>query len=373
MVSKTVGRYFTLMAIVLGMSVIVGCGGGGSDTTEVIGISQGRWGHTATLLEDGRVLVVGGQKTASGKLDTAEIFDPSTPSWSSAGSMAEKRGAGHTATLLEDGRVLVTGDSDEATAELYDPATGQWSSAGVMVWPRNWSTATLLEDGRVLVAGGLDATKAGAEPLAAVEIYDPFTGEWSPTSSMEQKNAKHNAVLMEDGKVMLVGQFLTEMYDSSTGNWSSAGKPSRERSAGTTATLLKNGKILVTGGEFQRGGWTGVAKAPLRSTDSYDPSTGIWTVASPMNETRVFHSAIQFQDGNVLVVASLELEMYDSTTDTWAPAGNMIQERDMMHTATLLVDGRVLIVGGKGENEAGRLEGLNAVEIYDPATFTEEN
>jgi len=197
MVSKTVARHFALMAVVLAMAVIVGCGGGEGDTTEVIGISQGRWGHTATLLEDGSVLVVGGQKSLSGKLDNAEIFNSSTPSWSSAGTMAEKRGAGHTATLLEDGRVLVTGDSDEALAELYDPSTGQWSSTGVMVKARNWASATLLEDGRVLVAGGLDATKAGVEELDTAEIYDPSTGEWSPTGSMEQKNSRHGAAPLQ--------------------------------------------------------------------------------------------------------------------------------------------------------------------------------
>ena len=139
MVTKTVTRYFILMAMVPVMAVIAGCGGGEGDTTEVIGISQGRWGHTTTLLEDGRVLVVGGNKSPSGKHVTAEIYNPSTESWSSAGSMADKRGAGHTATRLEDGRVLVVGDNDEALAELYDPSTGEWSSAGVMLEARNWA------------------------------------------------------------------------------------------------------------------------------------------------------------------------------------------------------------------------------------------
>jgi N-acetylneuraminic acid mutarotase len=372
MVVKTVPRRIILMAMVLGMAVIVGCGGGEGDTTEVVGISQGRWGHTTTLLEDGSMLVVGGQKSLSGKLDTAEIFNPGTESWSSAGIMAEKRGAGHTATRLEDGRVLVIGDSDEALAELYDPSTGEWSSAGVMVEARNWASATLLEDGRVLVVGGLDATKAGVEELDTAEIYDPSIGEWSPTGSMENLNSRHRAVLMEDGKVLVVGQLLTEIYDPSTGTWSSAGKPVRERSAGITAMVLKDGNILVTGGEFQRGGWTGVVSAPLRSTELYDLSTGVWTAAGDMNEPRVHHSAIQFGDGKVLVVANRELEMYNPTTDTWSSAGKMMQERDVMYTATLLGDGRVLIVGGKGDTDEG-IRGLTAVEIYDPATFEEAN
>ncbi len=370
MAAKTAARYFMLIAMMLGMVVIVGCGGGGSDTVEALGISQGRWGHSATLLEDGRVLVVGGQKSPSGKLDTAEIYNPVTETWVSAGSMAEKRGAGHRSTLLADGRVLVTGDNDEALAEVYDASTGEWSVAGVMVEARKWATATLLEDDRVLVAGGLDATKAGVEELETAEIYDPSTGEWSPTGSMENVNSSHSAALMGDGRVLVVGQLLTEIFDPSTGTWSSGGAPDRERSAGTTATALQGGNILVTGGEFQRGGWTGVTTAPLRSVELYDVTTGAWTAASPMNEPRLHHSAVQLQDGKVLVVASRELEMYNPATNTWSPAGKMIQERDVMHTATLLADGRVLVIGGREDTGDGN-RGISVVEIYDPATFEE--
>ena len=143
-------RYFIGMSVVLAVALVAGCGG--DDDTGVAAMLQGRWGHTATLLEDGRVLIVGGQESPSRKLDTAEIFDPSTGLWSAAGNLTEKHGSGLKAVLLEDGRVLVLGENDDASAEIYDPSTGQWSSAGVMSEARNWPSATLLEDGRVLVA-----------------------------------------------------------------------------------------------------------------------------------------------------------------------------------------------------------------------------
>ena len=106
-------RHFALAATAIMMAIFAGCGGGEPDTTEAPSISQGRWGHSATLLEDGRLLIVGGHETPSRKLDSAEIYDPASQTWSSAGNMSAKRGEGHKATLLSDGRVLVMGDIDE--------------------------------------------------------------------------------------------------------------------------------------------------------------------------------------------------------------------------------------------------------------------
>jgi len=356
-------RYFIGMSIVLVVALVAGCGGDGD--TGVAAISQGRWGHTATLLEDGRVLIVGGQESPSRKLDTAEIFDPSTGLWSAAGSMAEKRGSGQRAVLLGDGRVLVLGENDDASAEIYDPSTGQWSSAGVMLQARQWATATLLEDGRVLVAGGSDATRAGLLELNTAEIYDPSTGEWIETGSMEQVHAGHSAVVV-DGKVLVVGKYMAETYDPSTGTWSPAGKPVRERALGTTADMLEDGKVLVTGGQFQQGGWSGVV-VPVRTVEIYDPSSGTWAAVSSMNEPRENHPSVQLEDGKVMIIGDRETEIYDQATDEWISTGKMKRSRGVLSTATLLNDGRVLIVGGKHDTDDG-LRGVADVEIYDPAT-----
>lgn len=225
MVRKTSARYFILVPILLAMTLAAGCGGGG-DSAGIIGLAQGRWGHTATLLEDGRVLVVGGQETPSGKIATAEIYDL-TGTWSSAGSMSEARGEAHTATLLADGRVLVVGDS--SSVDVYDPSAGEWSTTGSMSEERLEHTATLLSDGRVLVAGGI----AGRRDLDSAEVYDPSTGQWSSTGDMSEKRQSHKAVLLGDGKVLVLGRNTAEIYDPSTGSWFLTSKLGRwERSLG---------------------------------------------------------------------------------------------------------------------------------------------
>jgi len=363
MVGKTVAKYFLGMSLVLAMALVAGCGG--DEDTGVAAISQGRWGHTATLLEDGRVLVVGGQESPSRKLDTAEIFDPVAGTWSSAGSMSQKRGSGHEAIRLEDGRVLVLGENDDGSAEIYDPSSGQWSSAGVMLEARQWLATTLLDDGRVLVTGGLDASKAGREELDTAEIYDSSTGEWTETGSMELVHAGHSAVKL-DGKVLVVGKTLAELYDPSTGTWSPAGKPVRERALGTTADVLEDGRVLVTGGQFQQGGWTGVT-VPIRNAEIYDPSSGTWTAVESMSEPRENHPSARLRDGTVLIIGDRATETYDPATNEWTSTDNMKRSRGDLSTATLLNDGRVLVVGGKNETDDG-LRGVADVEIYDPAT-----
>ena len=369
MATSATGRLLAVVGLALMLAAFAGCGGGEPDAMEAASISTGRWGHTATLLEDGRVLVVGGQESPSGKLASAEIYDPASDSWSSAGEMSVARGAGLRATRLSDGRVLVTGDSDEAIAEIYDPSDGQWSQAGVMTEPRNAATSTLMADGRVMVTGGGDATKAGQDPFASAEIFDPATGEWTSAGSMQNENYSHGAVLLQDGRVMVAGGELTEAYDPATDTWAAAGEPLRERTGGYPVIILNDGMVLVPGGEFKQRRRAGAD--PIRNVELYDPSTESWTRVANMNDARSRHAAVLLNNGNVLLVATRELQMYNPSTDTWASAGNLEQERSAYYTATVLQDGRVLVVGGQEEDDTRRLTGISVVEIYDPATFQE--
>ena len=169
-------------------------------------MSTARTGHTAVLLNDGRVLVTGGA-TFAGTIDTAETYDPSSGEWTSAGVMSEPR-ISHGAVMLDDGRVLVAGGQGLLLApflpldssEIYDPASGQWSQAGTMVESRFLAAAVLLEDGRVLLTGGRDKTA-----LDSSEVFDPSTLEWALVQGLTEVRRSHTATPLPDGSILIAG------------------------------------------------------------------------------------------------------------------------------------------------------------------------
>lgn len=161
--------------------------------------------HTATTLKDGRVLVVGGGKLDGPHIDLAEIYDPKSNTWADAGNMLLGRVL-HTATLLSDGRVLVVGGQGKivggtgkvTSAEIWDPESLSWSSAGNTEIPRSEHAANVLIDGRVLVTGG-----QGAKNTA--EIYNPEDSSWIKTSDMIKSRYRHAVITLPDGRVLISG------------------------------------------------------------------------------------------------------------------------------------------------------------------------
>jgi Kelch motif/Secretion system C-terminal sorting domain len=180
---------------------------------------------TATLLNDGRILVVGGYYFDQPSLQNihfkiCEIFDPISETWSFADSLTDGRSA-HTATLLKDGKVIVTGGQntgDLSSCEIYDPVTNQWSSAGNLLHARSFHSAVLLSDGRVLVSGGV--TPDSTLGTRYCEIYDPVTNSWSEAGEMIVPRADHKSLLLLDSTVLITGGSFEpevwEIYDPKT-------------------------------------------------------------------------------------------------------------------------------------------------------------
>jgi hypothetical protein len=297
-------------------------------------------------------------------------------SWTATGAMIEAR-TGHTATQLLDGRVLVAGgvgtQTSEffanilASAELYDPGTGQWTATGAMLGIRTGHTATLLPDGKVLVTGGGESSDGNGGPLSSAELYDPNTGTWTATGSTIGAGPGRTATLLGNGKVLVTGGSgenfegvaVAELYDPSTGSWSATGDMVEPRS-GHRATLLLGGMVLVVGG--------GLASAEL-----YDPATGQWTATGSTLGVLVGHTATLLVDGRVLVAggmggtgASSSAELYDPTTGQWTAITAMLEAR-LYHYATLLSDGKVLVTGGVDSVIDGGVA-VGSAELYDPTT-----
>ena len=263
-----------------------------------------RYGHTATLLANGKVLVAGGRDRIApplfGLADSAELYDPATGTWSSTGNLNTSR-SGHTATLLANGQVLVAGGVTTDyiqldSTELYDPATGMWSSTDNLRTARSLHQATLLPSGQVLVAGGY----MYAEPyfLSSAEIYDPVTGRWSSAVNLNKPSAD-TATLLPNDEVLVTQWDGAELYDPATGIWNATGTLHSAREA-YTATLLANGQVQVAGGYNYSDG------NPFISAEIYDPTTRIWSRSSNLNAGRYNHTATLLPDGKVLVTGGLD-------------------------------------------------------------------
>ena len=327
--------------------------------------------HTATLLQNGMVLIAGGYSDMNGYLFSAELYDPSTETWTEAGWMSDPR-KGHTATLLLNGKVLVAGgyggrfgSGPLSSSDLYDPATGTWTPAGALNTARYYHTATLLPNGKVLVAGGFSVIGGS---LSSAELYDPITGAWTAAGALNTGVYQHTATLLPNGKVLVAGGFnsLTgtvsnaELYDPEAGTWTATGTL---RCAAHTATLLPNGKVLIAGGISDL--------ISLFTAQLYDPSTGTWTATGALNVARTDHTATLLSDGKVLVAGGNKFnittehlssaELYDPATGTWAMTGSLITSRSG-HVAILLANGKVLEAGGDYGSS-----NLSSAELYEPA------
>jgi hypothetical protein len=363
---------------------------------------------TATLLANGKVLIAGGSDytcdlSGCPAVATAELYDPATHTFTATGSMAWTR-LGASATLLSDGRVLVVGGygclaskcKDDhghsnwtATAEVYDPASGQFTLTGSMSTPRCWANATLLADGRVLMLNG-------GSQLA--EAYDSSAGKFSKIGSLRNGYDGTDAInaicpgtgtatLLPNGKVLVVGQdglgAAAELFDPASGK-STPITISLPRDAAAkhefyqvphTASLLKDGRVVVfVANSFGTYTYSDPPYSESALLVTFDPATNSFSEPTwiPSPARWFIPKAVSLPNGSVLFtggtlgpdpvggnyVATATAGVYDPATG-FHLIGSMTHPR-AGQTVTLLSNGSVLISGGAGENDG------SSAEIFTP-------
>jgi hypothetical protein len=313
--------------------------GGGQGTfvaNATYALVQARSGHTATLLPDGRILVVGGQSggtvlaAGSAEMFSAGAFAAYTPG---TGSFAKR--VGGTATLLQDGTVLIVGGSDGVTvldtAEIFDPAgTGTvTATTGPLQTARMNHTATLLPNGKVLITGGADFAGTALLTPNQVEIYDPTAGTFAKvTGDLAVARAGHTATLLTSGPnagaVLLAGggapSFELYTVTGATTGISGGAVAWATARAGHTATLLPDGNVLVAGG----------GATAVNTVELYDASTNtfvdVTVSAHPLATARTGHTATLLSDGTVVLIGGLdatatELSSAEIYTPSYDPQG----------------------------------------------------
>jgi hypothetical protein len=283
--------------------------------------------------------------------------NPQYMAFSATGSLANT-GSWGLIIPLKDGKVLAfTG----LGSSIYDPDTGNLISKQDPPWGHIGGIATVLDSGKVLFSGG-----------GIPHIYDPEADTWSATpNETGVSDREQTATLLKDGRVLVTGgpfNKKTVLYDPSNNTWSLTGSMHDARGY-HTATLLNNGKVLVAGGRNSSDG-------SHKSAELYDPASGTWSLTDHMSTVRAFHTATLLNDGRVLVTGGFDVrqgastgifdsaELYDPVTDTWSVTGKMNLVRSD-HAATLLSDGRVIVTGGYGN-----LTYTNTAEVYEPTTGT---
>lgn len=337
-----------------------------------------RGGHAATLLGDGRVLIVGGDDVSNKSLrvGSAELYDSGTGTFAATGSLLAIRSLA-TATLLGNQKVLVAGGSDgfiadlssDVQAELYDVSTGTFSATGSLTeGQRILDTASLLLDGNVLVAGGAPYAVPGFIGYPDADLYDVGTGTFRATDNMTVVRNSHTGTLLPSGKVLIAGGFAgtdvhasAELFDPSTGAFVSTGSMVAARYS-HTATLLADGRVLVAGGIDNNSDVVG-------SAELYDPATGTFMATGSMIAGRYGHSATLLCDSRVLVAGGQDssdsvlpsAELYDPSSGTFSATHALAGSGRSVHTATRLCDGRVLMAGGA--DDSGSL--LATAELYE--------
>lgn len=383
-----------------------GGGGGESDgqvlaavpskTVKRASLNVARAGHTATLLPDGRVLVIGGESLPAlnvglerEPLDSVEIYDPVADLWTELAPLPTPRN-NHTATLLPDGLVLIVGGGRtnatgqpsglevQADALLYDPTTGASESLGPNVVARHGHLAAALPSGKVLIAAGAgdeSEIQPGGNPqpfgnaLASAELYDPATRTFEATGSLEQARYSFASVTLADGRVLIAGgasakksgpvaHATAEVYDENTGSFEAAGAFDGPDRMFPGAARLEDGRVVVYGGIKPN-------VAFLDDAQVYDPTTNGWIRYEDVPPARTVSRIVPTLGGGAVIIGGYNCtpQSCDAlrTAQNWSPvdgvAGELELERHRaLASATVFADGSILVVGGFRSNSLHQVE-----------------
>jgi Kelch motif len=419
-----------LVAVLSVAACTVSPGVGSADTWfPAAPMSEPRAAQTATLLPGGGVLVAGGYngfiENVGGRhtnLDLAEVFQPATNTWTQVAPMLVARSF-QSATSLQDGRVLVIGgwetpeasciSGDGRTAEMYNPASNAWSAIPTPKELQSVDAAILLPSGLVFLTG--EFGPPCGEDTQGAALYDPASNMWEEAANPKHPRSGATLALLADGDVLMLGGSTSEhrfppvetiytvlptveQYDPSTDQWTEVAPMIQPRSY-ETATVMPEGNVLVTGGVDQINNGP-LSYSGVNTTEMYDPATNSWGAVAPMAIAREGHTATLLPDGTVLVAgggdcstlpsvsaclgygsppvsgdccAASSAELYDPATNTWSFASPVTS--GVEHTATLMPEGAVLVTGGNFEPV--NTHELSTVEIYtnyyppdEPSTAT---
>lgn len=338
--------------------------------TDAPPLKDARAHHTATLLQDGRVLVLGGRGAdALSTLASCELFDPKKSRWSACAPLTVAR-SHHAATLLDDGRVLVTGGTTHesvegknrfvalASVEAYDPKKNKWTALPPMSDARNGHTATLLLDGTVLVVGG---AREQRQHLATVERFDPKTNTWRAEAPLALARWMHSAVRASDGDVVVVGGrsnaaeqgkgpgvsvASVEHFDVKTSTWSALPEMSEPRQRTAVIAEATDAGVIVIGGQ--------TATSSTNYAETWAPGFTEWRpFENHLSMSLSAHTGTRLPGGDLVVIGgeppnevdTRRVQRWLAASKQWCLAGQLASGRKQ-HTATLLNDGRVLVVGG---------------------------
>lgn len=324
----------------------------------VVEMNESRAGHTSTLLNNGKVLIAGGfnEHPTMVIFNTAELFDPVSKSFTYTGKMNDKRNT-HTATLLNNGKVLIAGgwggNQKLSSAEIYEPETGQFTPVGSLSIPRAAFTATLLNNGMVLIAGSETA-----------ELFNPAANSFSQTGNLIEPRGGHTATLLNDGRVLIVGGSASnnvipsaEIYDPQTGNFTLVESKLNNARYKHAAILLNDGNVLIVGGANNLD-WQG----QLNSAELYDAASGTFAEISALNNSRfkIAGAIAKLSNGNVLIAGGNKVvELFDHKSVTFGSEDNL-DDNYFSGTATQFNGSNVLIAGGYN----GDIRSTNKAWIY---------